>query len=300
MPQRQDMTEIKKVLIATDLSDMSRNALAHARLIADKNGAELHVQHVFLQPVQVYGVSGMPIPEAPPPDVEDKIRKNVIEWCGNDQVVVAGYERDYSVPLAVKHYADEHDIDLIVTGTHARKGASRFFLGSVAAEIIRTTSTPVLVAGPEQAVRNQTYSKIMVAIDFSEASLMAFHQAMHLAKAFGSSLVAVHVVDIGNLPPYYPDDFAKVEMGHAKQALDDLLRPVMKDIEVEQIVAYGDPHKLLVETASGTAADLVVMGTVGLRGLKGLMTGSVADRVVRSASCPVMVVHNPNAMTEDD
>lgn len=289
------MSEIKKILVATDLSDLAINALAHARQIAAKEGAEIHLQYVYLQPVHVYGVSGMPIPEAPPSDIEEKIMARVREWSGDESAIVAGLERDYSVPMAIKRYAEEQDIDLIVIGTHARQGASRFFLGSVASEVIRTATTPVLVVGPEHTAKERAYKKIMVAIDFSEASLLAFHQATHLAKVFGASLVATHVVDFGNLPPYFPEDFTKVEIGHAKQALSDLITPIAADLDVEMITTLGDPHKLLLETATGCAADLIVMGTAGLRGLRGLLTGSVADRVVRGASCPVMVLHNAHA-----
>ncbi len=294
------MTDINKILVATDFSEIATTALQHARLIADKEGAELHVQYVYLEPVHVYGVSGMPIPEAPGSAIKPLIQKRVAEWSGQPDVIIADFERDYSIPLAIKRYCEEKDIDMVVIGTHGRKGVSGFFLGSVASEVVRISNIPVLVVGENQNVNDMGYRKIMVAIDFSESSMLAFKQAVNMASDYQADLLAAHVVDIGNLPPYFPDDYAKGEMGRARSELNKLLEPAMEDMKVEQMVVSGDPHKRLVEIASDSKADLIVMGTAGLRGLRRFLTGSVADRVMRSAPCPVMVIHNLDAAEDPD
>ncbi len=287
------MNPIKKILLATDFSDTSALALEHARMLAGKTGAELHVLYVYVEPIQIYGVSGFPVPVEMGAQDKEKVQAKVAQWCGDAGIAIAEFERDYSAPMAIRRYAEEQDIDVVVVGTHGRQGVSRFFLGSVASEVIRTSSIPVLAVGPDQASRPEGYRKILAAVDFSEASLLAFHQAVHLAELFEGELTALHAVDTGKMPPYYPGEFARVEMSHAQQALDDLLAPGARDIRIDRLVAMGAPHELIVETAVGGGSDLIVVGTAGLRGLKGLLTGSVADRVVRSAPCPVLVLHNP-------
>ncbi len=283
------MQEIRKILFSTDFSDSSKTAFEHAKLLATSMGAELHVQHVYLEAVNVYGVSGMPIPVPPPPDVNERICEQLKSWCEGTEVIIAEAEHEYSVPMALKHYADEENIDLIVVGTHARKGVARFFLGSVAAELIRISSIPVLVVAADHAV-GSGYRKIASAIDFSESSLRALKYSLSLAKTYHADLAAIHVVDIGNLPPYFPDEFAKVEMTHASKALGELLLSETQNKDIEQIVEFGDPHKKLLECLATHSVDMLMMGTKGLRGLEGLLTGSVADRVIRAAPCPVMVI----------
>lgn len=143
------------------------------------------------------------------------------------------------------------------------------------------------------------YQTVVAATDFSEAARAALDEAEALAKHFESRLVVVHAYQveipvaspipggIGVLPPDFFQqiaDQARIQI----EALAGAMRERGVDavgVAVDQSAASG-----IVDEASRQDADLIVMGTRGLTGLKHLALGSVADRVVRTAPCPVLTV----------
>lgn len=144
------------------------------------------------------------------------------------------------------------------------------------------------------------YRKILVPVDFSTHSAKATSIAADLAKRFDASLTLVHVYD----PLVYalPDGFMMVSRADVEKLLD-AFRGQLAGAE-RQAVDAGAPRvetKLLqgviageiVEFANRGEFELIVMGTEGRTGLKHLVMGSVAERVVRLATCPVLTVKSP-------
>jgi nucleotide-binding universal stress UspA family protein len=137
--------------------------------------------------------------------------------------------------------------------------------------------------------------KVLVPIDFSEASLKALRYAVALAGRFGSSLCLVHVVepasflnDVRNVPLAVSDREAANQLHHklvmvARKRID----PVTP---VHPLVCIGKPFDEIVKAAKAFNADLIVISTHGRTGLKHVFMGSVAENVVRLAPCPVLVV----------
>jgi nucleotide-binding universal stress UspA family protein len=142
-----------------------------------------------------------------------------------------------------------------------------------------------------------TIRTILHPTDFSSRSTYAFHLACSLARDHGARLVLVHVVSppavaYGEMITDFAIDEAREE---ARRGLDKL---VVSDanIKVERLVVDGEPVTEILRVAGQNAADLIVMGTHGRSGLSRLLLGSVAEAVLRKATCPVLTVKTP--MTE--
>lgn len=138
--------------------------------------------------------------------------------------------------------------------------------------------------------------RILVPIDFSPSAASVLEWAGHLAKAHRSRLVLLHAyhlpVEFQQLEAaYLPPDFWANVKNEAAAALErhaESLRA--QGIEAECLVREGYPATVIEEEAVRMGADLIVIGTRGLSGLKHLLLGSIAERVVQRAPCPVLSV----------
>ena len=140
---------------------------------------------------------------------------------------------------------------------------------------------------------------IVVATDFSEAAAHAIETAADFARHFEAELIVVHAynIEIPVASPIMtggyvlPEGFIDQIRQQAQQEVDK----IAKDLKSRGIAAVGiavdaPPASAVIETADQKGANLIVMGTRGLTGLKHVALGSVADRVVRTANCPVLTV----------
>lgn len=151
------MLSIANVLVATDFSDSSASALAYGRELAGRFGARLHVLHAIdIAPLEFVEtdalLSGMPDLRAEmETDAENALARLVTDEDRrllNAATVIARHRLPAE---AIVEYAAEHAVDLIIVGTHARRGVAHFLLGSVAEKVIRTAPCPVLtVRHPER------------------------------------------------------------------------------------------------------------------------------------------------------
>jgi nucleotide-binding universal stress UspA family protein len=136
--------------------------------------------------------------------------------------------------------------------------------------------------------------------DFSEHSEYAFRLACSLARDHNAHLLVMHVwtaptaVVFGEV---VPDLGAEDSYREAAEELHRR-RPADSEVDVSYRLVEGDPAASILQIAKETCADLIVMGTHGRRGLRRLLMGSVAERVVRGAVCPVVTVKNPFPETE--
>ena len=134
--------------------------------------------------------------------------------------------------------------------------------------------------------------------DFSRASTSAFARAVDLAKAGRAELVLVHVMSLpvpmagdGYVPPKIWEEMEASSRAYAQKQMDGLVAKARKaGVRVKTLLVTGVPHERIVQAARSQKADLVVMGTHGRTGLQRFFLGSVAERVVASAGCPVMTV----------
>jgi nucleotide-binding universal stress UspA family protein len=144
------------------------------------------------------------------------------------------------------------------------------------------------------------FYRIVVPTDFSDCSEQAWALAQRLARAFAAELVLVHI--LAEPPPHEEGPFSlaqaeKVYEGSRKWVEDSLqawaAKAQSQGLNVRVVLRPGAPDRELVTLAMDERADLVVIGTHGRGGIDRALLGSVADRVVRTAPCPVLTVRKP-------
>jgi len=156
---------------------------------------------------------------------------------------------------------------------------------------------PTGPAAPALGIR-----RILVPLDFSEHALKALRYATALARQFGASLLLVHVTE----PIVYPSDFGYAPLPpnaleenfqrDAQERMQVVVASIQQEgIEARVLLRVGRPYHEIVTAASECGADLIIVTTHGYTGLTHVLLGSTAERVVRHARCPVLVVRDVEA-----
>ena len=209
-------------------------------------------------------------------------------------------------------YAEREGADLVVMGTHGRRGLRRLFLGSVAGEVLRRTQVPVLVV-PEPTPRHPL-RLVLAPTDFSDASRWTLPVAAGLAALYGADLDLVHALEPVRfveamtgaevVPGLAPGLHAEAERRLQALADDpDLVEAVAEGVEegvpvegggrparIGQHLVEGRAAEAIVEVARSRGGGAIVMAKRGLHGVERFLLGSVTERVCRLSSCPVLVV----------
>jgi nucleotide-binding universal stress UspA family protein len=180
--------------------------------------------------------------------------------------------------------------DLVVVGSHGPTPLPRTRLGSVAEDVVRHAHCPVLVVRPSVGT-----GCIVGATDFSDSALSALRAAADEARRVGGRAVFAHSVEWPLvLDPQLvawttiDQEFMRNLERESRQRLEDAL--AASSVQGECRVAYGEPGRALVREADAVRADLLVVGTHGRSGISRMVLGSVAEFVVRTAPCSVLVV----------
>lgn len=142
------------------------------------------------------------------------------------------------------------------------------------------------------------YKRVLAPTDFSESSEEAMRHACWLAERFGAELHVLHVltevVPTGPDPlmmPVMPPQFYQDDEDKARKALEGVVKPAWgKPASVETAVRWGSAAEAIVDYATERAIDLIVLSTHGRTGLSHILLGSVAERIVREAPCPVLTI----------
>jgi nucleotide-binding universal stress UspA family protein len=149
------------------------------------------------------------------------------------------------------------------------------------------------------------FKEILIPVDFSDHSTAALESAIELARAFDSRLHLLHCYQIqpGGISPYgiaIPSSYsAEVRDAASQQLAAWQEERIPAGVSVDVSIVSEVPSEAIVGTAKKIGADLIVMGTRGLSGFKHVMLGSVTERTVRLAPCPVMTVHAPESKPAD-
>lgn len=182
--------------------------------------------------------------------------------------------------------ADVESRDLIVMGAKGLSFIERALLGRVTRRVIGYTHRDVLVVPPGAQAG---WERILLATDASQPGEAAAARALDLAAAYGSELKVAAVFE---LPQMYGEAPAAVDW---REMLQDYVAEIVaqghsRNLEVSGQVLEGTPYKAIVELAEKEKANLIVMGSHGRTGLTRLLMGSVTERVIGHAPCPVLVV----------
>ncbi len=286
---------LKNILFLTDFSEPSEAALPFAVAMAREYGATIHALHV-LTPA-AYSNSRPEVcfvaMEAEEETAQSEIERVDAKLTGlaHESMVVRGF----AVWPTLEQAMENCSADLIVLGTHGRTGAQKFLLGSVAEEIFRRSSVPVLTIGPQVpsgAHNGAKFHRVLFATDFTPESLAAAPYAVSLAQANKARLLLLHVVR--DHEQRKEEALGESSVANIMYKLDDLVR---NEAELwcrpETVVEFGDPAERILGTAKGRGADLIVLGVRGAAGHLGAATHlerTTAHKVVAHAGCPVLTV----------
>lgn len=303
--------KIEKILLPTDFSDCAHAALDHALFLARQHGAQLHLLHVIV----LHGEDPLETSQRFP-DREDifgrleqlaqgEMRELLSAHEGESLRLFEHQRRAISAAPAILEVAEELGIDLIVIGGHGRRGLRRFFLGSVAEEVVRTAPCPVLTLRRSVADGGvHRFGHILVPVDFSPHARRALANARSLASLYGAELHLLHVVEAPVVPPSYGPLYSAaatgVAFGDLAQEVEDNLRGLLSQVEGPDVtsnlqVTEGIAAPSITRWAEKIGADLIIIATHGLSGLEHFLLGSVTEKVMRTAPCPVLVLKHPDA-----
>ncbi|MCW8811620.1 MAG: universal stress protein [Ignavibacteriaceae bacterium] len=298
------MLQLQKILFPTDFSRCADQALAHAVFLAEKYDAEIHVLHVVTLFKDQPGIISNEITETEETirkleDIAEKQLNKVVDLKGSDDMkIIAATKREVSAAPAILEYASDNNIDLIVMGTHGRRGLGHLLLGSAAEEVVRLAVCPVFtIRELKEPKPVMQVNNILVPVDFSNYSKSALAYASKIAQSYKAQLQVLHIIEetmhpafslsgkssIFDLVPGIKDDSRKRAEKMLKEVVSD-------DIKSNVYVKGGRAASDIINFAKENSTDLIVIATHGLTGLEHMLLGSVTEKVVRMAHCPVFTV----------
>jgi nucleotide-binding universal stress UspA family protein len=283
---------IKNLLFATDFSPVSEAAFQYAEAIARRFGSKLHAVHVVSPTAYVYVPGGGgEVPwdlDEQQATQEMKHLEDRMSGLQHEAAIVHG-----NIAETIHLLITANNADLLVIGTHGRRGLGRVLLGSVAERVFRKAACPVLTVGPKVATdapREIEFERVLFATDFSEESLAAAPFAFSLAQEFQARLTLMHSVRL----PLEPLESPQLITSEREKQLRKLL-PAEIDLwcRPDFVVTFGDAGQNILKVAKEQGADLIILGVRGAGGAIGAAThvsDAIAHDVVCYARCPVLTV----------
>lgn len=276
---------LERLLVPLDGSELAESILIQVRRLLFRKDAEVLLLRAVTLPPSVEADAGEPL---------DLLWSRATEHLQNVQgrlssegvrvrsSVAEGFPANVILETAKKEKAT-----LIAMSTHGRSGLSRWVFGSVTEKVLRASPVPVLAVPSFAGIggdaflgrgRELPFGKIVLPIAAGDLSLDAVPPALEIAELFGSHVYLVHVCEGRE---------CLVQVPQMRQAYDLLQR---SGVAVEPLMKQGDPAVQILETCRETGADLIAMTTHGHSGLSRWMLGSVAEKVLRAAHLPLLVV----------
>ncbi len=311
---------IRSVLVPLDGSTFSEHALPLALNIARRSGASLHLLHVQQEPASIYTEAPL---FAEGDEIGDRYRRRLreqhLKYLDNvirrldtiSGVVAVPVVREGDVATVIHDQVINGGIDLVVMTTHGRGPLGRMWLGSVADELVRTLPVQVLLVRPSEdepdLTREPPLRRLVLPLDGSPLAERIIEPAVELGRLTDAKFTLLRVVQPPPpwLPPAAGPDRADVTANlidriaagqervrhEAEQYLEgvaDGLRQRGLDVQT-CVLVEEQPAEGILDEAAREGGDLIALETHGRRGLARLFLGSVADKLVRGGSVPVLV-----------
>ena len=298
------MLEIKLILCPIDFSEFSIRAYRHALSLAEHYRAKLVAQHIvelsrypyadFVASTGDYAEFCRVLREGGKEQLEKFVKNHTHDEIQPELVVHQGV-----APDCILSFAQKRNTDLIVMGTHGRRGYDRLVLGSVTNRVMRTATCPVLAickpphkSGAADVAADKGWghvhhlSRILFCTDFSENSERALNYAISVTAEYDAELTVLHVLEEVPSPAKREEAIAT-----ATKELDKLI-PLegRKTLKIKTAVRIGKPYQQIIQLALEAQIDLVAMGVRGRGALDLAVFGSTTYRVLQLGSCPVLAV----------
>ncbi|MGA7563006.1 MAG: universal stress protein [Desulfobaccales bacterium] len=277
---------LEKLLVCTDESQDSQGAITAALNLAKAAGCQVFL----LQVLSFIPLYEMQAPDLLPPPMinlelqaaqEAAVRTRLESW--REKAAEMGVRLETRIRTSASPYegileeAEAVQPDWIIMGRHGLTGLSRLLLGSVTARVIGHSPFSVLVVPQGAALE---FKRVLIAADDSPFSVAAWQEALSITQRMGSQLTAITVAASDS------------EVKAANQVVQRLeaearLRGVPLTAAV---LPLGHPYEAILQMAQAKNINLIVVGSHGRTGLRRLLMGSTAERVIGQAPCPVLVV----------
>ena len=294
--------KIKQILCPIDFSEFSLSAYRHSLSLAEHYQAKLVAQHIvelwrypagdFAASAGVYEEYSQALRESGKKQLQEFVENHTHDEIQPERVVQIGVAAD-----SILSFAQLQNADVIVMGTHGRRGFDRLMLGSVTDRVMRRAPCPVLavskpshdsVAAGKERGHVHHLSRILFCADFSENSERALKYAISVAAEYNAELTLLHVLE-GVPGPAQTEE----AMAAAAERLDKLIPAEgRKTLKIKTAVRMGKPYAQIIQLAQETQIDLVTMGVRGRGALDVAVFGSATYRVLQLGSCPVLAVHS--------
>jgi nucleotide-binding universal stress UspA family protein len=292
--------EIKLILCPIDFSEFSIRAYHYALSVAEHYGAELVVQHIvefsrypyaeYVASTGDYAAFCRGLRDGGKQKLSEFVKAHAYGKTQPELVV-----HDGAAPDCILSFAQERKADLIVMGTHGRRGFDRLVLGSVTNRVMRRAPCPVLaisnlpsestVEGAE-ARHVHHLNRILFCTDFSENSERALTYAVSATEEYDAELTLLHVLE-----PLPSAAKMKASMATVTEQLNKLIPPgKRKVLKVKAVVRTGKPYEQIIQLVTEARIDIAVMGVRGRGTLDQAVFGSTTYRVLQLGSCPVLAV----------
>ncbi|KQB83423.1 universal stress protein [Corynebacterium lowii] len=287
------------IVVAVDGSEAAKVAVRWAANTAQKRDVPLRLVSSYTMPQYLYA-EGM----VPPQELFDDLQGEAMEKIEEAR----GIAYEVAPEIKIGHTIAEgspidmllemsKDVTMIVMGSRGLGGLSGMVMGSVSAAVVSHASCPVVVVRADNAVDEQTkYGPVVIGVDGSEVSQRATEYAFVEAEARGAELVAVHTwmdmqvqASLAGLSAAQ-EQWEQVE-AEQRELLDSRLSPFAEQypqVKVTKVITRDRPVRALVDAAEN--AQLLVVGSHGRGGFKGMLLGSTSRALLQSAPCPMMVV----------
>ena len=291
--------QLKSILCPIDFSDFSVAAYQYALSLAEYYKATivaLHIVELWKYPFADYAAQeadyatfSRALCEGGEAQLQRFVKLYSAAGLQPELVVHQG-----NAPRCILSVAQKENIEVIVMGTHGRRGFDRLVLGSTTDRVLRKAACPVLVvsdsshnalgAGPDGRHR---LSRILCCTDFSNNSERARSYAISLAEEYDAELVLLHVAESAS-------DAARAEaiIAEHTQELDKLVSEAeRKSLKVRSAVKFGKPYEEIVRHATEAQANLIIMTARGGDAVDRAVFGSTTYRVIQLGPCPVLAIH---------
>lgn len=307
----------RDILVPLDGSSFAEAALPLATGLARRSRARLHLVLAH-EPQPVFAGMGDMLP--PPPELEEDriererryLREQAAALRQADGLTVGFQEALGSPGPQICEEATRLDADLIVMATHGRGTFQRIWLGSVADYVVRHVTIPALLVPPGTAARPspEAIRNILVALDLSKDAEAILEPAMGLAKLTGAQITLMHVVElvfgVGRVtiptPIVADGELIEESRTRAERRLRRVSARLRKaGVSVSTRISSGiNAAGGLLDALAEADYDLVALTTHGIGGLRRLLLGGVADKVIRGSTKPILVLRPPKSVRPED
>ena len=282
------MGRYRKILVAIDGSESSKHALRESFKLATDEKSWVTVVSVIPQYEGDLGATWIS-------NVREAMKKpcqialsEAENMAKKERVLIKTVCEEGEIYERIVDLADAENSDLIVMGRKGISKLSKALVGSVTARVIGHSQKDVLVVPEGTSIG---WKNIVFATDGSKFSEAATNKAIDFAKSYGSEIQVISVVDVTEefmaRAPGAVEDLVK----KAKEIVEDVKKKASSEgIKAESIVREGDAYKVIVNIAKKQGANAIMMGSHGRTGLRRLLMGSVTERVIGHAPCPVLIV----------